>query len=87
MCEIPGQARNDGMLNQVQHDFVRNDGRLFYGFLDALDDVGDIFIGHAGAGREAHADFEEVDLNAVGIDGGIGIDGLLVHRVKMLRIF
>ena len=28
-----------GMLNQVQHDVVRNDGRLFYGFFNALNDV------------------------------------------------
>ena len=68
MCEKREWLTFYEIPEQVRDDVVRNDGRLFYGFLDALDDVGDI-ISHAGTGRKAHSDFEEVDLNIVGVSG------------------
>ena len=60
---------------------------LLHRLLDALYYILHILISGARAGREAHADLEEINFYVIGINRGTGIDRLLVHRVKMLRIF
>ena len=60
---------------------------LLHRLLDALHDILHILVAYARAGREAHADFEELHLYVIGIYIGSGIDRLLVHRIKPLRVF
>ena len=50
-----------------------------YSGFDFIDDVADVGIGDPGAGGEADAGFEEGLADAVGVGGGVAVDGLLVH--------
>lgn len=51
-----------------------------YRFLDGVDDVADIIVGHVRAGGETETDLEEFLLNIVCIDRGTGVDRLFAHR-------
>ena len=50
-----------------------------YRGFDVVDDVADVGIGDPGAGGEADAGFEEGLADAIGVGGGVAVDGLLVH--------
>lgn len=50
-----------------------------YSGFDFIDDVADVGIGDPGAGGEADAGFEEGLADAIGVGGGVAVDGLLVH--------
>lgn len=47
--------------------------------LDVVDNVADMIVGDPWAGGEADAGFEEGLADAIGVGGGVAVDGLLVH--------